>query len=193
MTQDEKSAAVDRLQTHLSMIPPGAIENTTELGELLAECWDELRGDAGGMTADKLHGRVEDVQWKPPVLSLQIERHGGTVLGSTRADIQQWTVDVEKQLRKCRVNGHRQLYRMEPGLDVKPLAREVFEAIKNNLAGDLMTRCSNGKFRVHIGEIIPRRGCKQTVDGRRKRFWSALEKLLGPDWVRTGAILEKRE
>ena len=40
--------------------------NTTELGELIAECWDEFAGDHGGMEPQKLLGRMEDVLWRPP-------------------------------------------------------------------------------------------------------------------------------
>jgi hypothetical protein len=37
------------------------------------------------MTGQKLLGRMEEVVWEPPILSFTVERHGGTVQGSSRA------------------------------------------------------------------------------------------------------------
>jgi hypothetical protein len=42
---------------------------------LLAACWQEFNGDDGGMSGDKLLGRMEEVIWEPPTLSLTVERH----------------------------------------------------------------------------------------------------------------------
>ena len=45
------------------------------------------------MWASKL-GRMEKVEWQPPYLTFSIERHGATVKGSTRAELQNWQVDT---------------------------------------------------------------------------------------------------
>lgn len=84
-----------------SRLAPGPISDTTELERLLAAYWDELNGDDGGMEGYKLLGRMEAVVWKP-ILSFRIERHGGTVIGSShrilwrrRHDHQQTVVTAE--------------------------------------------------------------------------------------------------
>jgi hypothetical protein len=89
---------MDGLKRILSAMEPGAIAETAEVERLLAGCWDDLGGvDEGGMQGYKLLNRMEDVVWRPPVLSFVIERHGGTVMGSTRAELQHWSVDVDER------------------------------------------------------------------------------------------------
>ena len=83
---------MDQLCNYLERIPLGEIKNTTELEKALAGCWDDFTGDSGGMTPSKLHDRMEEVFWEPPILDFVIERHGGTVMGSTRAELQYWTI-----------------------------------------------------------------------------------------------------
>jgi hypothetical protein len=71
---------MQQLLKYLRSIQIGTIGDATELASRLAACWDEFDGaDAEGMDPDKLHGRMEDISWHPPVLSFTIERHGGTV------------------------------------------------------------------------------------------------------------------
>jgi len=75
-----------QLLEYLVSIQAGPISDTAQLETLLAACWDEFAGsEAEGMAGYKLHGRVDDVHWDSPVLTFVIERHGETVLGSTRA------------------------------------------------------------------------------------------------------------
>ncbi len=47
-------------------------------GGILLDAWSEMRGDDGGMAPYKLLGRTEAMDWQPPVLAFEIERHGGT-------------------------------------------------------------------------------------------------------------------
>jgi hypothetical protein len=64
---------------------------------LLAGCWHEFVGaESQRMHAGKL-GRMEDVRWEPPVLSFRIERHGAMGVGSTRAELQNWRVDLDRK------------------------------------------------------------------------------------------------
>lgn len=42
------------LKQFMDNIPPGQIQDTTELEKKLAECWDQLSGDEGGMEGYKL-------------------------------------------------------------------------------------------------------------------------------------------
>ena len=66
------------LKDYLNNLEPGPVEETTQLELLLAEVWDDLGGDEGGMTGQKLVGRMSQVKWNAPVLSFSIEWHGGT-------------------------------------------------------------------------------------------------------------------
>jgi hypothetical protein len=63
-------------------------DDVYELVNLLAAAWDDLSIARGsGMEPDKLYDRMEKVHWEPPLLLFVIERHGGTVQGSTRAEL----------------------------------------------------------------------------------------------------------
>src|SRR5262245_9543483 len=118
MSHEAEMTGVDRLRAQLATLQPGKIPDTTDLEPLLAACWDEFTGDDGGMEGHKLLGRMEDVTWEPPVLSFTVERHGRTVAGSSRADLQGWAVNVEKQTIFCEPLGHPQVRPMQPRLKV---------------------------------------------------------------------------
>jgi hypothetical protein len=87
MRKNKQPKALSRLKALLIKARPGPVENT-EVEGLLIECWGLLGGSSQeGTTADKLSGRIENLRWQPPYLLFQIERHGGTVMGSSRAEI----------------------------------------------------------------------------------------------------------
>ena len=88
------------LRAYLGQMPPAKVTDTDKLALLLCSSWAELdAGSDGGMTGDKLLGRMEDVHWEPPVLSFRIERHGGTVLGSVyaRALRDRWQAEYSRR------------------------------------------------------------------------------------------------
>lgn len=84
------------------------------------------------MAAYKLE-RLEEPTWMPPLLSFVVERHGGTVLGSTRAELQKWWVDPFKAEVVLSKGGWRQLYPMSPRLNVGPLADRVAELVLSGM------------------------------------------------------------
>src|SRR4051794_23604425 len=100
------------LMKRLAEMPAGPITETAEIERLLAGCWDDLRGDYGGMEGYKLLGRMEDGVWNPPVLTFVIERHAGTVNGSTRAELQHWAVNLDEGTSILTRSTHRQLDEM---------------------------------------------------------------------------------
>lgn len=176
------------LTEYLRSIPAGSVSNTYELERHLAVCWDELFGnDAEGMTAYKLHGRMEKVRWQDPLLTFEIERHGGTALGSTRADRQEWTIDLGKRSASCRFVGYRQVKPRQPGLDVRPMAQHVAQLILTHADDECLKWNADGSVRVLIGEILPLGSAvTQTLEGRRKRFRNTVEALLRQaGWERT--------
>jgi hypothetical protein len=53
--------------------------------------------------------RAEDVAWTPPFLTFTLERHGGTVNGSSRAELHHWEVNIETGVATIVKVGRRQL------------------------------------------------------------------------------------
>ena len=81
----QTNAGVDaRLRALLAVVKAGPLADETklEVEQLLAAAWPE-ECDEGSMQPYKLLGRTEDMQWEPPVLSFDIERHGGVMMVNT--------------------------------------------------------------------------------------------------------------
>jgi hypothetical protein len=89
----------------------GSITDLDRAAGLLAAAWPDLDGSRDMRMESRKLGRIESAEWAPPVLSFQIERDGGTVLGSTRAEIQIWHADLGR--RTAEVAGA--TYRHSPG------------------------------------------------------------------------------
>jgi len=164
------------LRQYLERQPAGPLDNEDVLG-LLVECWDAFEGTREtNMQPDKLY-RLEKPEWHPPELSFQIERHGATVMGSSRAALYKWIINLETRQASCVNAGHRQLRPMDERLDVKPIARSLAEAIMSGEDDPRLRRNSDGSVRVKIGDVIPETN-KQTTAGRRKRLRTELSVLL---------------
>lgn len=146
---------------------------------LLAAAWQELETDYGGLSGRKLIGRMEDLRWNPPLLSFTIERHGATKYGSSRAELQDWVVDIEEGTASFSSTRYRQLYKRSPPLKTKPLAEEIGKLIIERQDSERL-KWSEDKTAVKlvIGKIIPDDTAKETVAGRRKRFRRDLTELL---------------
>ena len=168
------------LLDYLNSAGVGPIEDVRSVQQLLVDCWEEFsNSDAEGMTAYKLSGRMENVQWDPPHLTFEIERHGATVMGSSRAAVHQWVLDLSNRTAHCEEVGHRQLTPMAKRLDVKPMAREVADLIISRRHDDRLKWNEDGTVTVHIGRILPESSAvPQTLTARRKRFRRALEDLV---------------
>jgi hypothetical protein len=68
---------LEDLRNFLSQLAPGPVVDVPKGERLLFESWGELDGHrSGGMTADKLIKRTENMTWKAAILEFQIERHG---------------------------------------------------------------------------------------------------------------------
>lgn len=181
-----RSIDSENLRELLRTIPPGPIVDTKELESGLAKCWHQLEGsDAESMEGSKLRARMEDVVWQPPVLTFRIERHGGTVQGSSRADLHEWIVDVEAGTAKMLNAGHRQLKPANPPLKVGPLATRVASAIVGRQLDECLQWRPDGTVQVKINLVIPDDSVlPETTRKRRKRFRSALEgELSAAGWV----------
>ena len=183
---------LDKLRLHLAKITPGAVGETDPIEKLLAASWDKFAGsDQGGMRAYKLLGRAEKMQWNPPVLTFDFERHGAAALGSTLAEIQGWMIDTATGTASVAVIGHRQL-RANPNWKAKPVARGLAQLIITDQKDEpRLIWNQDGHVRPDIGSIVPGSN-KQTREGRNKRFWAALIAELRPHgWVKVHRRFEK--
>lgn len=189
--------ALGNLRTMLTLrrtgpLPPSLIPIVVSL---LKEVWDDLDGDGGGMTIEKLHGRLESVIWESPMITFRIERHGATVLGSSRAEVQEWTVDLERRTKAVRTVGRRQVTPMQPKLDVTPIAEEIADAILAGRPDDRLKWERADRVRVVIGKVLPGNSAvRETLAGRRKRLREGLCAILATaGWQMTSAnVFEKR-
>jgi len=173
-------SAFELLRKQLLELPPGAVAEVGRVAALLAGCWHEFVGaDSERMHAGKL-GRMEDVCWEPPVLSFRIERHGAIGVGGTRAELQDWLVDLERKTAQCeRSRNYRQALPRAEAVRIGPIAKELADNIKAGRADPRLKWQGDEKVRILMAKIFPYdSGYMQTITGRRKRLRAALEALV---------------
>jgi len=182
---------IERLRKLLADIGPGAVPSNvrSQLERLLAECWDSFGGDEGGMEGYKLLGRMEKPEWNAPNLTFTIARHGGTVMGSTRAELQEWTVNLDALTASTEPYSkrYRQLSPRAKTWKAEPVAEEIAQLIINRKEDpEKIKWLKNGGVTVLTTKVIPdASGPQQTYDGRRRRLNRELGKLLSPlGWER---------
>ena len=177
---------MERLRNALRAAGPGSVDVTWEL----VQAWDCFEGGSdGGMEAYKLHDRTENMTWDPPLLSFDIERHGAIVVGgSGYAEIQGWSVDVEKGTASIVGTRKRRVTPMQPRLDTAPIAEELAEVITSRREDARIQWTKDGtRVRVRFSVALPR-ASKQTTEGRRRRLDDALsERLEALGWTRGSA------
>ncbi|HVX13053.1 MAG TPA: hypothetical protein VHC22_17855 [Pirellulales bacterium] len=158
------------LTDYLSTVS-GPMEGS-QIDNMLSACWDKLDGaNEGGMQGHKLIGRMENVEWQPPFLSFTIERHGGTVLGSTRADLQHWQIDIERKTASLVRSGRRQLRPMAARTDIKAVATEIVRNVLAKIDDERVKVLPDGNVKVMGAVVFPAgSGYKQTIQGRRKKL-----------------------
>jgi hypothetical protein len=177
----DRTSAIERIRQHCASLPPGPVADVPTLGRLLAAVWEELSGDDGGMEAYKL-SRMEKPIWNPPILTFRIERHGAASLGSSRAEVQEWTVDLERLTASVTVAGRRQIGPIQPRLDVKPIAADLCSAILTGKQDNRLKWESTSKVRMLVGKVLPEGSAvKDTLAARRKRLRNELTRLLAPE------------
>ena len=100
-------------------------------------------------------------------------------MGSSRAELQRWTLDPDTMTAVCEEVGHRQVAPMRPRLDIGPLADEIARLIVARADDVRLKWYDGGRVRVLIGKIIPAGSAvRQTLEGRRRRFRIALAAIL---------------
>jgi len=183
-----------KLQEYLATMPTGTILHTDELESVLANAWNEFIGDDGGMEGRKLRGRMEEVEWNPPLLTFTVERHGGTVLGSARATLQEWTVNLDKKTVTCVEARRRQLGPMAARLDVSLIAEEIIAQVVNGQQDHRLKWLADDRVRVLVGKVLPEGSAvKQTLAARRRRLRAAVnERLAEHGWHECGVNVYER-
>jgi hypothetical protein len=177
---DTHQGELEALRTYLRGRPSGPIAEWGELLTVLCPAWPDFAGsDEEAMDSAKLD-RMEDPRWEPPVLSFNIERHGAFCCGSSRAEMQTWSVDVDRTEADCQMTGYRQVGPMSPRLDVKPIAAEIVSLIERGADDDrLKWSPDRSRVKVTVRRVIPSiLSPKQTVEGRRNRFTKALDEAM---------------
>lgn len=172
---------ITKMISVLSSIPAGAVpaRKNDELFKLVVASWHEFSGSGQtSMEAWKIlrDNGPEKVTWNPPLLSFVIDRHGATVLGSTRAERQQWTLNIDGRTAEHMQIGFRQLYPNAPKLNVRSLAERVCKVVQegqsstSDLLSDGIVVWKNAdELIVFQGKLIPKTVQRTTI-GRRKRF-----------------------
>ncbi len=137
--------------------------------------------------------RMKDLEWKPPSLAFEIVRHGGTTLGSTRAERQIWYVNLDSRQAGCEVVGFRQLYPRDVVFDVKPVADELSKLIICGSQDERLQWSADGRVRILTGKILSAQS-KRTLEGRRRRLLKAMEERLAPHgWRRRGSWWQRKD
>ena len=130
------------------------------------------------MAAYKLD-RIEELAWNPPELTFVIERHGAIVAGgSSRAEKQKWTVNLDTLTADSSVVGFRRHGKAQPPLGVKPLVDRVLRSVRHAVEDPSVERLTTTTARIRVSLLIPGDGPKQTISSRRKRFRKLLEERL---------------
>jgi hypothetical protein len=178
--------ALDELRSVVRSLPMGPVMDLHGILVVLSGAWNDLDGAADTSMAGHKVRRIEEASWDPPCLRLVIERHGATVYGSSRAEVQTWSVDVDNGKAKIIHETFRQLRPMAPRLDVAALAREIAGLILGGVSDERVKWSPDHRsVKVNLSAILPP-AVKQTADDRRKRFYAALDgELVG--YSRSGA------
>jgi hypothetical protein len=175
------------LEDFLNSLPQGVIQDQDieTIEKYLAESWEQLDdSSATKMHGFKLKRGIENVEWNPPILSFIIERHGGTVMGSSRAERQIWEIDIIQKKVHCGTVGYRQIYERQSNLNVELLAKDVFKLIIEGKKDDRFKWNKDGSVRIQIGkinELSESSAVKQTLAGRRKRFRTSMDGLMNKE------------
>ncbi|MCY0900223.1 MAG: hypothetical protein OWU33_15105 [Firmicutes bacterium] len=146
-----------------------------EIQQRLAAIWDTLKGSQqAAMNGRKLVGRAEDITWQPPILCFTMERHGGTVMGSSRATLQEWRVDLGRETVTIeRENRYRQLHDRQRPVKVQSIVERLLEAIRNERRDEPGLKWKENSVRVVAVELFPS-ATQRTMEERRKRLWAVL-------------------
>jgi len=175
---------LDQIRKFLESQPAGPLspEISSSVMGMVIGVWDLLPNSALHATSAYKIGRAEDVHWEPPVLSFVLERHGATAMGSTRAELHLWRLNLETGNLEGDTTRYRQLYPRAKSLNVNPIAENLAKAIISKDTSDERLDWKNSnRVKLRMALIIPDDTHARTVVDRRKRFRKALNEILLPN------------
>ena len=173
--------SVELLASYMATLNPGRIKDVKCLAALLEVAWPSFEGcDEEGMHSGKLQGRIDNAHWDPPTITFEIDRDGAMMMGSTRAQVQRWEVDLlERSAWPEKTYRYRQLSSRQPSVYVKPLAEELAGLMLNRVGDPRWRWIEINIVKVEISKVIQDKNVvRDTLVGRRKRFRAILEGLL---------------
>jgi hypothetical protein len=147
------------LKAFLEMQPPGPVldADACRLKQLLSSCWHDFAGSSEtNMYSGKIW-RIEDPEWHSPILSFSIERHAQTVMGSTRASLYEWSLDIENRTAEIVRERKRQLRPNAKRLDVKAIAQTLADAIISGRSDERAKIGSDGRVKAALFQKQTRR------------------------------------
>lgn len=165
-------------------MPDGPIKGDQQptVERLLADAWEDFGApEEGGMAGYKLHGRTEKLRWQRPLISFEIERHGGTARGSTRAEVQGWCVNVDTGEALPTRKGRRQIHPMAKAVRIEPSVDELVRKIQSRGTHPALEWLDDSHIRVtvsRISELEINSTPKATAAGRSRRLRVSLAKRL---------------
>lgn len=171
----------------LTRTAPGKVPDTAKLEILLADSWDRLDGSSdSGMVGFKLMGRMENVHWRPPIVSFAIERHVARACGL--ALLQHWVVDLHHYTATVTKTEDRTLHPLSLRLSAEVAAAEIAQSI---LDGDDDARFhweEDGTACVVASWVFPREsGFGRTLGTRRRKLCNCVGDVLAEHgWRKCG-------
>jgi hypothetical protein len=169
--------------------PPGRIRDTSVLERLLEEYWTQLDGSAtSGMCGWRLVERMENVFWRPPVLSFSIERH--RVCGAAQALVQHWKVDFHRNTASITQTENRTLTPVSPSDSVEALGQSMAQAILTGTDDHRLQREADGTVCMLATWVIPSESnFSRTIGTRRRRLCKHIADTLAPyGWEKVGGF-----
>jgi hypothetical protein len=178
---------MDDLIYYLTRTAPGKVPNTEELETLLAKSWERLAGsNASCMVGHKLLGRIENVHWRPPIVSFAIERHVARACGL--ALLQHWVVDLHHYTATITKTENRTLHPLSLRLSAEMAAAEIAQAILDGENDDRLQWEEDGTACVVASWSFPKRsGFSRTLGTRRMKLCNCVgDVLAGHGWKQCG-------
>jgi len=148
---------MQELRNFLASLPPGSIAAPSHLERILASsCHDFEYSNQENMKAGELKNReIEEVEWKPPILSFTIQRYRVTLLGSATSERQRWEVNVVTKEALCYKAGSERANPSQPPPNVEPIVEEDVRLIKNHQKTEWLKWQNDGSVHVVMGKVFP--------------------------------------
>ena len=188
---DQKRQLI-RFQNFLETLSSGKIvdKEAEKVKNFIVECWDELYGSGDtSMNIMKLH-RIENITYTSPKrIEFDIERHGGTVMGSIYAEVYHWTINLEDCTANWEYPKKRLIATRDKPLKVEPIAEKIAKDIfEYNTKSENIEWNSDTQVRVLISKVIPETNkqlplAENVLEKRLKNYCSLIGGKLPQDLI----------